>query len=278
MTNQYISTTFRTLNTYLDLYRQAKGIFCRIVVVNLNQYAGESAPISLTELLTLLSEFTKIRKSITDDIIDWLIGDCATDDIIERRIRFVQLKTEETMWGKHFGEYDDENKWVPIVDSKRLSKYYSVEDIATIRTVLDNIDANITLINKYIVQGIEQVKTHFLNPLPDTSTELPTIFRQYDIFRDNPKVANVFIHLIEDGLMKIDGNHFRWLDDRTSLCYLCYSLNLHYDLNTNKNVPWVSFSNMFLCKVWHSVEKCGMCGGECGIIPHSPPHLPHIPQ
>ena len=25
---------------------------------------------------------------------------------------------------------------------------------------------------------------------------------------------------------------------------------------------------MFLCKVWHSVEKCGMCGGECGIIPH----------
>lgn len=97
-----------------------------------------------------------------------------------------------------------------------------------------------------IIKGAESI----LNPQPDTSTELPTIFRQYDIFRDNPKVANVFIHLIEDGLMKIDGNHFRWLDDRTSLCYLCYSLNLHYDLSTNKNVPWVSFSNMFLCKVW----------------------------
>ena len=88
-----------------------------------------------------------------------------------------------------------------------------------------------------------------LNPQPDTP-ELPTIFQQFSLFKDNFKVAKVFIHLIEDELMEIDGNYFRWLDDRTSLCYLCYSLNLHYDLSTNKNIPWVSFSNMFLCKVW----------------------------
>lgn len=90
-----------------------------------------------------------------------------------------------------------------------------------------------------------------MNTKPDITTELPLIFQQYDIFKDNASIAKVFVSLIDIGLIKIDGNHFRWMDDRNSLCYFCYSLNLHYDINTkNKNVPWVNFKNMFLCKIW----------------------------
>lgn len=105
------------------------------------------------------------------------------------------------------------------------------------------------LCQKKMLDKIEEAE-QILNPQPDT-TELPPIFQQYDIFKDNASVAKVFVSLIDEGLIKIDGNLFRWLDDRNSLCYFCYSLNLHYDLNTkNNNVPWVSFRNMFLCKIW----------------------------
>lgn len=187
-----------------------------------------------------------------------LLDDCPDNSTLQNRLRIVKNRYFGTWEITKAGEKDVVfNKLLHIVDRLTeilFSVYDWGKDDAHRKAVkwhdyLLQKWCNVGQLQNYMQSVIDNAES-ILNPQPDT-TELPPIFQQYDIFKDNASVAKVFVSLIDEGLIKIDGNLFRWLDDRNSLCYFCYSLNLHYDLNTkNNNVPWVSFKNMFLCKIW----------------------------
>lgn len=188
------------------------------------------------------------HSTLTEDINNGIVEDIPDVETISRRLKHLKFSLNQA---DIFKIEDIDFVFGDKIPTTRILTEIMVyseayDYVNTAGTIFREWNLIVDCLNKVIFE----IESEFLTPQPDTSTELPPIFQQFDIFKDNPKVARVFMSLIEVGLMKIDGSHFRWEDDRTSLCFLCYSINIHYDISTNKNIPWVSFKNMFLCQVW----------------------------
>lgn len=187
---------------------------------------------------------------VSERIKEGLIADGWTDEVLKNRLKTARYLLKNWITPDGIAQFEtdgllsNESESMQYVCGKLGAadgRRYMLKVFTLFREVNQDI--------RMVAETLKEVE-NLITPQPDT-TELPPIFQQYDIFKDNASVAKVFVSLIDEGLIKIDGNLFRWLDDRNSLCYFCYSLNLHYDLNTkNNNVPWVSFKNMFLCKIW----------------------------
>lgn len=82
---------------------------------------------------------------------------------------------------------------------------------------------------------------------PDTSTELPSIFNQFALLRDNFRVRNAFVYAIKAGLMEVEGVYFKWLKKRQVLAYFCWSVGNALIHDTDK-VQWSAFNGMFIAK------------------------------
>lgn len=94
-----------------------------------------------------------------------------------------------------------------------------------------------------IIKGAESI----LNPQPDNNKDLPSIFQQFEILRNNFRVRNAFVYAIEAGLMEVDGVYFKWLKKRQVLAYFCWSIG-HVLIPDADNVQWSVFNGMFIAK------------------------------
>lgn len=202
--------------------------------MNLNQFTDDSFPFNLDDLMMLHSNLSTLRNQISDCIIDGLVGDGASCDVVENRIRSIHLKTQETSWGKQFGEYNEDGYWESLIVPDRLKKYFSEDEIEKMRFYIDNIDSCVSLINSLITQAIQQVTDQYLqNPDEDEScdprTDLPSLSPELD----KPEVKAVFQRAIEKGLMN---ERFVWLDDKGLLAVFCARIYLKYLLPRNPHL------------------------------------------
>ena len=105
---------------------------------------------------------------------------------------------------------------------------------------------NVVELQTYMQTVIDNAES-LLNPQPDNNKDLPSIFQQFEILRNNFRVKNAFIYAIEAGLMEIDGVYFKWLKKRQVLAYFCWSIG-HVLIPDADNVQWSAFNGMFIAK------------------------------
>lgn len=246
----------QAINSYIDTFHEVRRLVELITALPIMQEEGllrygnngvlQSWRLTTKDIESLYHRLT--HSTLTEDINNGIVEDIPDVETISRRLKHLKFSLNQA---DIFKIEDIDFVFGDKIPTTRILTEIMVyseayDYVNTAGTIFREWNLIVDCLNKVIFE----IESEFLTPQPDISTELPPIFQQFDIFKDNPKVARVFMSLIEVGLMKIDGSHFRWEDDRTSLCFLCYSINIHYDISTNKNIPWVSFKNMFLCQVW----------------------------
>lgn len=267
MSTQQNSILSIALNEYLDLYRRARAIWQRLVIVNLNQFTGDSVPFQMDELSSLLTNLITLRNHFTDNLTDGLVGDSPTDDVVEKRITFINMKMTEPSWGKLFIEYQSDEDGESIVNPEPLKKFYSSKEIETLQLYLNSIDSNIALINGMIAQAIQQVRVQYLQQIPEnqscdsnTSAIEPESnneigLKELEIFQ-REDVKRIFKWLIEDGIIPEDFHNWKngKIKTKRKLSYLCYKFSETLDLGKSvrdgnkKDKCWQPFEILFQTK------------------------------
>lgn len=105
---------------------------------------------------------------------------------------------------------------------------------------------NVCLLQNEVVTILDKAYST-LNPQPDITQGLPTIFNQFGILRDNHRVRNAFVYAMEENLMEVEGAYFKWLRKRQLLAYFCKRISNVLIPDADK-IQWVEFNRMFIAK------------------------------
>ncbi len=197
------------LNQYLELYNRALNFRTCIVILNMNQYNGEGTPINLNEITNLNQDLINLYHNIGKWLTDALIGDEPAKEVVENRIKIIGIKLEFLEDSKLFEEWDENNNRVSIIDTNILMKYYNQDDLSTIKTSLENIDACIRLANIFIKQSIEQVARDYLSI--DTEPEDSTEGLRLPVELDTTEARKYFKRAMERGYINTTSTGLEWV-------------------------------------------------------------------
>lgn len=206
------------LNQYLELYHKALNIQACVFIINLGQYTKEGEPISIDEIKMIYQDFTNLYHKIRGLIIDSLIGDSPTKEVVENRIKLISIKLNG-LDNKLFEDWDENENPVSMIDTSILLKYYNQEDADFIKTLLLNIDACISLANKLIQQSVEQVQSEYLSTdtQPQDSTDVLRLPETLNV----PGASKYFQRCINEGWLEITPNGASWKKPGIRLAYVC---------------------------------------------------------
>lgn len=184
-----------------------------------------------------------------------LLDDCPDNSTLQNRLRIVKNRYFGTWEITKAGEKDVVfDKLLHIVDRLTeilFSVYDWGKDDAHRKAVkwhdyLLQKWCNVGQLQNYMQSVIDNAES-ILNPQPDNNKDLPSIFQQFEILRNNFRVRNAFVYAIEAGLMEVDGVYFKWLKKRQVLAYFCWSIG-HVLIPDADNVQWSVFNGMFIAK------------------------------
>lgn len=184
-----------------------------------------------------------------------LLDDCPDNNTLQNRLRIIENRYFGTWEITKAGERDVVfDKLLHIVDRLTeilFSVYDWGKDDAHRKAVkwhdyLLQKWCNVGQLQNYMQSVIDNAES-ILNPQPDNNKDLPSIFQQFEILRNNFRVRNAFVYAIEAGLMEVDGVYFKWLKKRQVLAYFCWSIG-HVLIPDADNVQWSVFNGMFIAK------------------------------
>lgn len=184
-----------------------------------------------------------------------LLDDCPDNSTLQNRLRIVKNRYFGTWEITKAGEGDVVfDKLLHIVDrlTEILFTVYDWSKDDAHRKAVKWHDyllqkwCNIGQLQNYMQSVIDNAE-NILNHQHDTTTELPSIFHQFAVLRDNFRMRNAFVYAMEAGLMEIDGVYFKWLKKRQLLAYFCRSVGNDLIPDAD-NVQWSVFNGMFIAK------------------------------
>lgn len=183
---------------------------------------------------------------VSERIKEGLIADGCTDEVLKNRLKTARYLLKEWITPDGIAQFETDG----LLSNESESMQYVCDKIGAtdgrkymlkVFTLFREANLNIRM----VANTLNEVE-NLITPQPDT-TELPSIFQQFAILRDNFRVRNAFVYALKAGLMEVDGVYFKWLKKRQVLAYFCWSIGNVLIPDTD-NVQWSVFNGMFIAK------------------------------
>lgn len=243
----------QAINSYIDTFHEVRRLVELITALPIMQEEGllrygnngvlQSWRLTTKDIESLYHRLT--HSTLTEDINNGIVEDIPDVETISRRLKHLKFSLNQA---DIFKIEDIDFVFGDKIPTTRILTEIMVyseayDYVNTAGTIFREWNLIVDCLNKVIFE----IESEFLTPQPNTTTEQEQTVKRSPI-TDEKGIERAFQLAISKGLMRLEGDYYRWLSDNSLLAYFCERLYNVFLNKTKGNKSWGYFSNWFIVR------------------------------